>query len=95
MKSIRNSDLFETERVETFVKFNYRHCDSNSINYGSVFDQILTKKKGKNRGRIQHGSMHVCELWGEDQMLGIIGHLPLPNDRLKMLDAYKSGKNMK
>jgi hypothetical protein len=39
--------------------------------------------------------MHVNELWSESNLQAIMGSLPFPKDRLKILNAYKLGKDLR
>lgn len=41
------------------------------------------------------GSMHVSELWSDQNLLELMGSLPFPKDRLKILNAYKIGKDLR
>jgi hypothetical protein len=94
-KAVRHSQVFAPDRAETFVRFNYRHTDHRAINYDSAFDRILAPKSGIGGVKIPRGSMHVNELWCEKNLEELMGNLPFPKDRLKILNSYKLGVTMK
>jgi hypothetical protein len=58
--AIKQSGLFSEERVDTFVKFNYRTMESQNMNYHSVFQKTLAQgnKVKMDRGSLR-GSMNV------------------------------------
>ena len=39
------------------------------------------------------GTMHISELWSEKKMKEVIGNLPFPRDRLKVLKMYPKKNN--
>ena len=39
------------------------------------------------------GTMHISELWSEKKLKEVIGNLPFPRDRLKVLKMYPKKNN--
>lgn len=39
--------------------------------------------------------MHVSDLWSEKNVQEVMGSLPFPKDRLKILHSYKRGKDLR
>lgn len=77
------------------MKFNYRSIEARPIDYYSAYEAVLLAKNTKTPDRILRGSMHVSDLWSENNMQEVIGSLPFPKDRLKILNSYKRGKDLR
>jgi hypothetical protein len=94
MSAVRKSEVFSPRRLETFVKFNYRVVENKNVNYESTFRKVLQPKRSKELG-ICRGTMHVSDLWCEANLQEIVGHLPYPKDRLKILKDYQRTNQVK
>ena len=67
--AIKQSDLFSEDRIETFVKFNYRTVENKDINYSSAYQKILNQKnKLFGEKNALRGTMSVSELWSEGNL---------------------------
>ncbi len=42
--------------------------------------------------KVNKGSMNINELWSEKQLADILGPLPFPRDRTKVLKMYPRGR---
>lgn len=95
-KAIKTSGIFAEDRKETFVKFNYRTMESKHISYGAVYEKLLSNTlRTKEQRPCLKGTMNVNELWSERNLQELIGSLPFPKDRLKVLDSYQKSKVMR
>jgi hypothetical protein len=82
--------------VDTFVKFNFRTTETQNMNYHSVFQNTLAQNNKLRRDRSsRRGSMNVSELWSEKNLQEILGSLPYPKDRLKVLHSYEKNKALR
>ena len=63
------------------------------MTYDSAFESVLSPRCGKKGNKINRGSMHVIDLWGDKNLQEIMGSLPFPKDRLKILNSYQQGKD--
>jgi hypothetical protein len=89
--AIRHSGLLSEQRLDTFVKFNYRTMENKNINYHAVFQKTLAQRnKLKHDHSSLRGTMNVSELWSERNLQDILGSLPYPKDRLKVLRSYET-----
>lgn len=79
--------MFSEERKETFVKFNYRTIENKEINYEATFRKVLHTEEAEPRSK--KGTMHVNELWSERNLQELMGNVPFPKDRLKILKYYQ------
>lgn len=90
LAAVRHSGVFSEERMDTFVKFNYRTMENKNMNYHTVFQKTLAQR---NKLRIDppalRGTMNVSELWSERHLQDALGSLPYPKDRLKVLHSYE------
>ena len=88
--AVKQSGLFEEDRMDTFVKFNYRTIENKNIHYHAVFDKTLAQRNKLKHNRTSlRGSMNVSELWSERNLQEVLGSLPYPKDRLKVLHSYE------
>lgn len=82
----------------TFVKFNYRNTEINNISYNEAFKKVVQRDKkylNKSYLRKQYskGTMNITELWSERSMQQVLGSMPYPRDRLKILKLYQQDKH--
>lgn len=95
-RAIKRSDIFSSQRCETFIKFNYRTVENNSICYENIYQQILSPFNHLQTDRKCHkGSMNINELWSEKNLQELLGSLPFPKDRLKVLNSYPKNKTVR
>jgi hypothetical protein len=88
--AVKKSDLFSEDRMDTFIKFNYRTMENKNMNYHTVFQKVLSQRNKLKPDKISlRGTMNVSELWSEKNLQDIIGSLPYPKDRLKVLHSYE------
>ena len=65
-KAVRDSGIFNEERIETFVRFNYRNVENKNITFTRVQRNVLAprnKSIGRPDKKHLRGTMSVCELW--------------------------------
>lgn len=96
--AVKKSDLFSEDRMDTFIKFNYRAMENKDMNYHTAFQKILSprnKLKPKPEKISLRGTMNVSELWSEKNLQDVLGSLPYPKDRLKVLHSYEKNNAFK
>ncbi len=82
--------------MDTFLKFNFRTMETQNMNYHSVFQKTLAHSNKLRRDRSSlRGSMNVSELWSERNLQDILGSLPYPKDRLKVLHSYEKSQALR
>lgn len=66
------------------------------MNYHTAFQKILSpRNKLKPEKMSLRGTMNVSELWSEKNLQDVLGSLPYPKDRLKVLHSYEKNNAFK
>lgn len=71
------------------MKFNYRNSEQGTYNYRQALKKIerTTIKNSRSTADLK-GTMHVNELWSENQVQQVMGSPAFPRDRLKILKIW-------
>jgi hypothetical protein len=88
-RAIKDSGLFSQLRTKTFLRFNYRNTETGTFNYRQAHRKIERGSLGGARPNLtSKGTMQVTDLWGDPQMLEVMGSPSFPRDRLKILKIW-------
>lgn len=80
--------------MKTFIRFNYRTIEPKMIAFDHVHHKLFNSTDSSSGQKIMFkGSMNISELWSEKNLQELIGSLPFPKDRLKILNSYQQNKS--